>query len=76
MEWFYAKDGRQLGPVTPEEMERLVNTGTITLQTLIWHDDLPEWQRYGRLFTPEGTARNIPITAVKTMSDTTRGFVS
>ena len=46
MNWFYAKDGQQAGPVDDTELTRLVSTGDIADSTLVWHSGLPNWQPY------------------------------
>ncbi|HXJ39925.1 MAG TPA: RDD family protein [Bryobacteraceae bacterium] len=46
MEWFYAKDGKQLGPVTAEDLAQLLRTGVMTPDSLVWHAGMAEWQAY------------------------------
>jgi hypothetical protein len=36
MNWFYAKDGQQIGPVQFSEIERLHSEGQLTGDTLVW----------------------------------------
>jgi uncharacterized RDD family membrane protein YckC len=47
MDWYYAQDGRQMGPVPEAELPRLVSEGAITNETLVWHSGMGEWQPYG-----------------------------
>jgi len=49
MNWYYAVDGRQLGPLPEAEMESLVRDGTVGTDTLVWHDGMADWQPYGEL---------------------------
>jgi uncharacterized RDD family membrane protein YckC len=63
MNWYYADSGRQVGPITETDLEALVRTGTITPDTLVWHDGMVDWQPYGRVnsnplekTTPAGVA--------------------
>lgn len=44
MEWYYALNGQQTGPVDETEFNRLINTGIIQSTTLVWHAGLAEWQ--------------------------------
>jgi len=44
MEWFYALNGQQAGPVSDSQLEELLRAGTINNTTLVWRDGLPEWQ--------------------------------
>lgn len=48
MEWFYASNGRQVGPVSEEEFQRLVAAGTIRADTLVWRSGMANWQAYTR----------------------------
>lgn len=49
MGWFYALDGKQLGPVTDAELVQLVQAGTITATTLVWQPGQAEWKTYGEV---------------------------
>jgi len=49
MNWFYAEDDRQVGPISQADFDSLVLTGKISADTQVWHDKLPEWSRYGDL---------------------------
>lgn len=53
MNWFYALNGEQQGPVTPEQLDQLLAQGTISAATLVWREGLPGWQ-------PLSTARPAP----------------
>jgi uncharacterized RDD family membrane protein YckC len=44
MQWYYAIDGRRLGPVPHEEFERLVHAGTIGVDALVWRQGMDQWQ--------------------------------
>lgn len=46
MQWYYALNGQRLGPVPQAELERLVATGVVTSQTLVWTQGMAEWQPY------------------------------
>jgi hypothetical protein len=52
MNWFYAHEGKQLGPVTEEEFQRLRASGGITAATLVWREGLANWQPLGELTAP------------------------
>ena len=49
MEWHYASGDEQRGPVSDEEFQRLVSTGSINAQTLVWHDGMAEWLPYAQV---------------------------
>jgi uncharacterized RDD family membrane protein YckC len=44
MNWFYAEAGKQLGPVSKEEFDSMVQSGRIGPSTLVWHDGMKDWQ--------------------------------
>lgn len=51
MQWYYAQDGRQVGPFTEEEFRALVDSGKVTGNTLVWHAGMKEWAAFGSLTT-------------------------
>jgi uncharacterized RDD family membrane protein YckC len=46
MDWFYAHDGQQVGPVTESALSDLARTGVVAPETLVWHAGMPDWQPY------------------------------
>ncbi len=46
MNWFYALNGQQAGPVDDAELNRLVQVGTIENATLVWYSGMAQWQPY------------------------------
>lgn len=52
MNWHYATDGGQKGPVNDAEFQQLVQQGVITPQTLVWREGMTDW-------APQG-ATNLP----------------
>ena len=44
--YHYVVNGQSNGPVTIEQIDDLVKTGSLGSDTLIWSDGMPEWQRY------------------------------
>ena len=46
---YYAINGQRQGPIAPVEFERLVSTGVITDQTLVWKDGMADWKPYGEV---------------------------
>lgn len=49
MEWYYADSGRQVGPVTERDFEKLAKEGKITANTLVWKQGMTDWQQYGKI---------------------------
>lgn len=50
MQWYYAIDGEQHGPVEEGELPQLAATGIITETTLVWNESMPDWQPYATAF--------------------------
>jgi uncharacterized RDD family membrane protein YckC len=44
MNWYYALNGSQQGPVSEQELSRLMTAGTLTSSTLVWREGLEDWQ--------------------------------
>ena len=73
MNWHYAKNGEQLGPVTEEELKALFDSGQLTEDDLVWREGLTEWVTYGSAFNTSETAAGEPATetpAVATVAQT------
>ena len=43
MEWFYAKNNQQLGPVTFEVISGMLQRGELQPGDLVWHDGMANW---------------------------------
>ena len=52
MNWFYAKDGQQIGPVDFSEIERLRAEGQLTDDTLIWQQGMANWVKLSSVSKP------------------------
>lgn len=44
MNWFYALDGQQIGPVSDPQLEALLRSGKINRDTLVWREGMTDWQ--------------------------------
>jgi len=44
VEWFYAKDNKQLGPVSAAELKQLADAGTLRPDDLVWREGMDDWQ--------------------------------
>lgn len=44
MNWYYAHNGSQQGPVSEQELSRLMMSGTLSASTLVWREGLADWQ--------------------------------
>lgn len=61
MDWYYADEGKQIGPLGSSALERLVIDGTVKPGTLVWHEGMDEWRPYGEIQRDLTIARDAPI---------------
>ena len=60
MEWYYAVGVQQNGPVGPEELDRLVRTGAVTSETMVWREGMSGWRPYGQVAQEPPVSRPPP----------------
>lgn len=46
MDWYYAHNGEQKGPVSEEVLRGLVTSGQITSDDLVWKEGMADWASY------------------------------
>ena len=49
MEWHYAKNGKQQGPVSAESLRSMIVTGEIAPTDLIWREGMADWTPAGQV---------------------------
>ena len=49
MDWYYAFEGQQRGPVSEADLAQLAAQGVIAPATLVWHAGLQDWQPWSSL---------------------------
>jgi hypothetical protein len=49
MEWYYAEDKQQKGPVAEDQFAELVRSGVIRADTLVWRQGMSAWLPYGQV---------------------------
>lgn len=69
MNWYYAIDNEQQGPVGTEEFYSLVDKGTITNNTLVWNKTMTDWQPFGDVKTDEAAPEKLPDQVVESHTD-------
>lgn len=74
--WYYAHNGQQAGPVPDAELENLVRRGVVTPGTLVWHEGLPQWQPYSALRQPAASPSGAPPVIAQGQCAECRGFFS
>lgn len=56
MEWYYAVNKQQVGPVNTERFAELLRQGIITSETPVWRQGMTAWLPYGQVANNGGTA--------------------
>ena len=49
MNFYYAVAGQQNGPVSEEQLDQMVASGTVSPTTLVWREGMETWQPYSTL---------------------------
>ena len=70
MNWYYADKGSQVGPVSEEEFQSLVQKGTITSDTLVWNSNMKDWQKYGDVMGGKIAEPTSPTAQTNSSEDT------
>lgn len=50
IEWYLARDGKQVGPVSDLELRKIVELGHLRPTDLVWRQGMPEWAPAARTF--------------------------
>jgi uncharacterized RDD family membrane protein YckC len=67
MNWYYADQGQQKGPIDEPALDQLVVAGVVQDDTLVWHEGMPAWQKHSSVRGP------VPPPAFPSPSATTAG---
>lgn len=43
MNWYYAQNNQQKGPVSEDELRQLLESGALSMESLVWYKGLPRW---------------------------------
>jgi len=49
MDWYYASNGQQAGPVSQEQLAELFRNGTVKPFDLVWNETMTEWTPIGKV---------------------------
>lgn len=76
MHWYYADQGRQLGPVEESALDDLVRSGSVRDDTLVWREGMGTWatHRAARGPTPAATAVPPPLNEMRYCAECGRPF--
>jgi len=73
MDWYYASNGQQAGPVSQEQLADLFRNGTVKPFDLVWNETMTEWTPIGKVsgFASAAPAPEPRFEASSGMSDPT-----
>lgn len=74
MQWYYEGSDGQVGPISEEEFQSLVNEGTIKSKTLVWNSTMTDWQEYGEVSGSTGSTGGEGSSRVSFCSECGRSF--
>jgi uncharacterized RDD family membrane protein YckC len=49
VQWHYARDGQSVGPIEEGEFRRLIESGAVSADTLVWHEGMSDWKPCGQV---------------------------
>jgi len=49
VEWYYARDNKQQGPVSAMELKQLAQTGQLRAEDLVWREGMADWLPAGKV---------------------------
>jgi hypothetical protein len=58
--WWYVANGERKGPVSQEGLHRLLDSGTITTNSLIWKAGMKDWQKASQIVDLAHTLHGLP----------------
>ncbi len=53
MKWYYAERKKPFGPIDEKEFQGLIESGTITPDTLVWRSGMKEWKPLSEVYMTE-----------------------
>ena len=70
MTWYYAAEGRKVGPISKSDLKQLVQTRQVNARTKVWRPGLEKWVELGSLLKQRSNPQpartpNLPIRTVK-----------
>ena len=55
-QWYYLEGSEQIGPMSEEQFQTKVQDGTVTPETLVWHQGMADWQAYGQVTSSQSSS--------------------
>lgn len=72
--WYYSDTQRQQqGPISTDELTALHHQGTVTMDTLVWRDGMPDWKPWREVMADVVSNDAMPGAAVDMTANTTVG---
>jgi len=64
MQWYYAEQGRQVGPLDDAALDNLVAAGIVRDDTLVWREGMGSWASHASMRGARNTAPSAPAAPV------------
>jgi hypothetical protein len=65
MQWYYSKNGTQLGPIGTEELQSKLASGEVAPGDLVWKDGMADWLPAGQVAELRAAAPSSPVANVQ-----------
>ena len=59
-QWYYAQQGQRKGPVSKEQIRKLMSSGQLQASDLVWRKGMAQWTQTSRVFPPPPPDPNGP----------------
>jgi uncharacterized RDD family membrane protein YckC len=70
MQWHYLQNDRTLGPVSHEELDGLIQAGTVSPDVLVWAEGMPDWRPYSAVNASADVAAPVERAGLRIASHT------
>ena len=64
MNWYYQKEGKQLGPFDQDTFQGFINNGEVTEATFVWREGMSDWLPYHQAISGQAVASASPQSQV------------
>lgn len=75
MNWFYAQDGQQKGPVSEMEFTTLAREGVLKADTLVWREGMPSWVSLDKVRPDLAAATGAPVISGMAVAEQNKDLV-
>jgi hypothetical protein len=60
MSWWYVSDGERRGPISEDELSRLLSNGTLTANSLLWKSGMKGWEPAANIVDLKSLLSSLP----------------